>query len=360
MKRQEAYNILGLEQDADEKSIKTAFKKLAAKFHPDINKDLDAESRFKEINEAYQILTDKQKAEDDISHFGDFQNATQEDIFNRFRDFMNFGFENIGRTKNKNNIILENVIVELRLTFEESIFGVDKKFSFNVKEYCTNCSGSGESGINTKKCKDCDGKGVIITTEKSKFFSKTIRSYCAKCIGKGFIGKPCEQCNSAGFKEIKKEGSIYIPPIGSEIQNFKIPKKGNYLGNLSSDVIIIAIPDVIGKDKYEGLGINNRDIISEIKIPLDKLLFGGQMEIMTAHGKKKIKIKELTPIGTHMLLKGLGVSENNKYKNIKFKKGNHIAIVKEKYPEKDMLTNEFREILEKICQDKKSDIQEGI
>lgn len=336
MKREEAYKTLELEDGATESEIKKAFRSLAAKNHPDQNKDdPKAEARFKTVNEAYQILTGKQKAENENAFdYNDNSPSNINDIFNEI-------FNNGGRP---NNIQVHDTVVNLSLTFEESVFGVNKSFSYNVKVGCSDCGGNGINSMKTSRCQKCGGSGHLTIREKMGAFFRTINFPCNFCNGRGFSGDPCKKCSGVGMSDKEKKVSLNIPPLGNALKKFFIRAQGNEFDNVIGNVIIMVRPT----GKKDEMFIDGRNIISTVEIGLDKLLFGGKEKVRTVHGVKEIDIKKMTSPGSTISIKGCGVAGGqDTYKTKEFEQGNHTVVVQAKYPKKEKLTEELKDILEK-------------
>ena len=344
MKKEEAYKTLNLEDSASENEIKKAFRTLAAKNHPDQNKDdPNAESKFKKINEAYQILTGKQKAEDEVyssnvSGFGGFG-------FNNVSDFIYDFFNQNRPNASRQNIIPINV--NLPLTFEESVFGINKTFSFLVKIHCDNCDGTGKNLNSKKRCPKCDGNGSIKHVTKMGSFSKTIIGTCNECNGFGKIGDNCEKCFGNGFISKKKNVSLKIPPLGNKAKQFLVREQGNEYKNIKGDVIITAIPKIEGNGKFSGMIINGRNVISKVKISIDKLLFGGKIKVNTINGIKEVDIKKMTRPNDEITIHKCGVAEGKENFKKEFPQGNHIIIAQVDYPKENKLTEELKIELKK-------------
>jgi len=353
MKREEAYKTLKLEEGASEEAVKKSFRTLAAKSHPDQNKDdPDAEEKFKRINEAYQILTGKQKAEDDFESFdtggfgaskmNDFSGFSASKMNDFIYDFFNSNRPNVSRPN------VTTISVNLPLTFEESVFGINKSFSFLVKRHCETCDGSGRNLNNKTRCKKCDGKGSVRHVNKIGTFTKTIIVTCDECSGFGMVGSACNNCFGNGFTTKKKDVSLKIPPLGNNPKQFMVKQQGNEYKNIKGDVIVTAVPLAHGTGKFAGMTIDGRNILSEVGIGIDKLLFGGKVKINTVHGTKEVDVKKMTRPNDRITIHKHGVAEGKENFKKGFPQGNHIAIVQVEYPKEDNLTEELRKELEKV------------
>jgi molecular chaperone DnaJ len=195
MKKNEAYETLGLTQTATEEDIKKAFRKLAVQYHPDKNKDNPkAEETFKKINQAYQILTGKEKAEDDMPNFSS-GGSNPFDFMDNFMDFFGNPFANpfSNQKKPQSNDMFAPVFVKTSVNFEESILGCKKHISYKIKHYCEKCCGDGIDTSSKKRCDKCRGTGWISKSVKNGNYINTTRTVCENCRGKGEYGNPCKE-----------------------------------------------------------------------------------------------------------------------------------------------------------------------
>ncbi|MDD2997460.1 MAG: molecular chaperone DnaJ [Erysipelotrichia bacterium] len=310
MAKRDYYEVLGVTKNADESEIKKAFRNLARQCHPDVNKNEDAVEKFKEINEAYQILSDPQKrsAYDQFGHAGiDPNSFNYQDMggFGGFGDI--FGdilsdFFGGGNTQRRGPRRGSDLRYDLDITFEEAVFGCDKNITIQKSSSCTACAGSGaEAGSKRKPCPICKGRGTISIAQG--FFS--IQKTCHQCQGEGeIIDKPCQPCKGTGRIKHSQKLDVKIPPgveTGSKLKLSGEGEPGEKGGPSGSLYIFISV----GKhDFFERVG---DDIICEKNITFPLAAIGGEIEVPTLKGVVKIRIPEGTQTGKIFRLRGYGV-----------------------------------------------------
>ncbi|MGZ9225955.1 MAG: DnaJ domain-containing protein, partial [Anaerolineales bacterium] len=218
MSNRDYYEILGIARNASDDEIKAAFRKLARQYHPDVSKEADAEERFKEINEAYGVLSDADKrarydrfGKEGLGNIGGFHDYTADfgDIFEEL--FGQFGFST-GRRSRRSPRRGRDLQMQLTLTFEEAIFGVEKEIEFQREETCSRCNGSGaEPGTSPTRCSTCNGQGEVRQVRQTFLGQMVQTATCLTCEGRGeTISSPCKTCHGGGleFKTIKKKVQI--------------------------------------------------------------------------------------------------------------------------------------------------------
>lgn len=321
MAKKDYYEVLGLQKGATEDEIKKAFRKLAVKYHPDKNQgDKASEEKFKEINEAYQVLTDSQKkAQYDQYGTTDMNggfdgNAGGFDFNNMggfgdiFDTFFGGGFSN-GRRRGgpEKGSDLE---ASINLTFEEAIFGVEKEISINRNETCSNCNGSGSKpGTSPKTCDKCGGTGQIKVERNTPLGSFVSMNTCDKCGGKGkIISEPCTVCRGNGKQRKQRKIKINIP-AGVDTGNV-MPLRGQgengSNGGPSGDLYINIRVSNHSKFKRKG-----NDIYLDEHVSFSKAAFGTELKVPTVDGDVKYNLPEGTQPGAVFRLKGKGVPRVN-------------------------------------------------
>lgn len=303
------YEILGVARNASREDIKKAFRKLAHKHHPDKGGSAD---KFKEINEAYQILSDDKKRAEydrygrvfsdaggqagwDFSGFGDFGF----DLGEIFEDFLGFGKAR-PRVKRGRDISLE-----LQINFEEAVFGTSRKVLLSKLSVCQTCKGLGASpGSKTKTCSVCQGQGQVRESRRSFLGSFTAITECQSCSGRGSVPeKKCEVCHGHGVLPRREEIEISIPHGIRSGEIIKLPGKGEAVtGGVPGDLYV-----KIHVLKHSVFRREGDDLLLDLEIPFSEAILGGERSINTLDGKMKIKIPEGIDSGESLRLKGKGV-----------------------------------------------------
>ena len=344
MAKRDYYEVLGVEKTASQDEIKSAFRKLAKKYHPDINKEEGAEAKFKEIGEAYAVLSDEQKRKqyDQFGHaafdgaagaggagFGGFQGFDFGDI--DLGDIMeevfgqHFGFGR-GRSSSKNRPQKgRDSLVKVSLTFEEAVFGCKKDIKLDLDTKCEKCDGKGGFGEN--KCTTCDGRGRVVTSTRSIFGYIQQESICPDCNGTGTtFDKVCSDCKGNGHVMKNKTITVDVPAGVDNGSELRISGRGSegYNGGENGDIYIqfkvASHPLFIREDQ---------DIYLELPITVVDATLGCKKEIPTLDGNLVIQIDAGTQNDTKLRIKGKGVSSQRTTK-----KGDMYVIVKIMIPEK--------------------------
>ena len=312
------YKILGVTKQSTEEEIKKAYRKLALKYHPDKNPDnKEAESKFKEISEAYEVLGNSEKRKKYDNYGFNFNNRMNyDDIFSGFGhgpsmdDLFGDLFGNNNRRSQYNSNIKPkgtNLRIQIGLTTEEIVFGSDKKVLLNRKIICKSCGGNGsENGDSIESCKTCSGRGRVVHSQRTAFGIMRQEVICPDCSGKGTkILKKCNECNGLGYDNIKEEVEISIPKGARTGMQFAIRHKGDdsLVGGESGDLLI----DVYHKQD-ERYMFESDDIIIDLHIDLMDAIRGVEnFEIDTPHGKITINIPEKSFSGKVLRIKNKGL-----------------------------------------------------
>lgn len=332
MAKRDYYEILGVSKNATADEIKTAYRRLAKQYHPDMNPQnkSQAEEKFKELSEAYEVLIDPKKKElyDQYGHAGvsqqfspggfqwqDFSHAEDlRDIFGDFdlsSIFRGFGGGSIfdlftGQQETRPTKVKgRDIHVRLRLTLEEIAEGTSKEISFSRYEKCEECKGIG--GTNTIACPTCHGKGEKRHVSRSMFGQFVQISTCPECQGQGQVIKnKCSKCVGEGRVRVERTIKVTIPSGVSSGNFMQLRGEGHY-GPGGRGNVIIEI-----EEKEHPLFVRSGDnIIVEVPIPITTAILGGETEIPTLDGKKKIKINSGTQSGEIIRVKGAGIKRLN-------------------------------------------------
>lgn len=318
--KRDYYEVLGVSKTANEDEIKKAYRTLAKKYHPDMNPgDTDAEVKFKEVNEAYAVLSDSDKRSkyDRFGHdafdpssgaggFGGFGGADFDfgDIFSSFFG----GGSTSSRSRANMPVEGDDVATRISVSFEEAAFGCKKEVNFARIESCPDCSGSG--GTDVEKCSDCGGTGRINVRQQTMLGYMQTQRPCTKCAGKGKIIKnPCKNCNGKGRIKINKKLEVNIPAGIDNRQNIILRGQGcaGINGGPSGDLIIeVSVrPDRI----FEREGNN---IYCEVPISFSEAALGAEIDVpVLGGGTEKFKIPEGTQSGTNFTIKNKGIPDIN-------------------------------------------------
>lgn len=321
MANKDYYASLGLEKGASEEEIKRAFRKLAIKYHPDKNQgNKEAEDKFKEINEAYQVLSDPEKkarydqfgtADFDGSGFGSggFGGFDFSDM-GGFGDIFDSFFGGSGGRRRNGPQRGDDLEYTLNLTFEEAVFGVEKEISINRSENCDSCRGTGaKAGTTPKTCPTCNGSGQVRVQRQTPLGSFVSTSTCDRCGGKGkIVEEPCQKCSGKG--KVRKNRKIKINiPAGVDTGNvMPLRGQGEHGTNDGPPGDLYIRINVAPSKKFVRKG---NDIYVDAHISMAKAALGTEITVATVDGDVKYTIPQGTQSGTLFRLKGKGVPRVN-------------------------------------------------
>ncbi|BBI01135.1 chaperone protein [Buchnera aphidicola (Nipponaphis monzeni)] len=319
MAKRDYYQTLGIQKSASEREIKKAYKRLAIKYHPDRNQgDKQAEDKFKEVKEAYEILTDSQKkaAYDQYGHSAFDSNATSNSFSGSFTNATDFGdifgevFGDIfGNNSKSQNVRGSDLQYNINLTLEEAVRGIVKEIKISTYQKCNTCFGSGSNATTkTKNCTTCRGKGKIHT--RKGFF--TVQQTCPNCYGKGyFIAHPCRSCKGNGRTKQIKILSVKIPPGVDTDDRIRLQNEGEAgERNAPSGDLYVQITVI----KHPIFEREENNLYCEVPINFSMAALGGEIEVPTLNGKIKLKIPPETQSGKLFKIRNKGVkSVRNRY-----------------------------------------------
>ncbi len=314
---EDLYAILELQRGVDDAEIKKAYRLLARKYHPDVNKEAGAEDKFKQVQRAYSILSDSQKraqydqygVTDDTpaggGGFGGFEGFSSggfDDIFDVF-----FGGSGGRRSRQQGPRRGEDLRYDLELTLEEAAAGVSKEIQIFHLEACGGCEGNGRKpGTPKVTCTHCNGTGQIKTVQRTLLGSFSQVMACHHCNGSGEVVKnPCTRCAGKGIEKKKKTLSVDIPAGVDGGTKLRVPREGNYgePGGEQGDLyVFLTVKD------HKFFKRDGDDIYIEIAISVGNAILGTEIEVPTLDGKAMLKIPSGTQPGTLFRLKGKGIT----------------------------------------------------
>ena len=326
--KRDYYEVLGVSKGASDDEIKRAYRKLAKKYHPDMNPgDKEAEAKFKEVNEAYSILSDSEKRAryDQFGHagvdpnygaggpgggFGGFDMGDI-DLGDIFGSFFGGGFGGFGgSTSSRRNGPQkgESLRASLTISFEEAAFGCEKEINLNRTEECEACHGSGaEPGTTAETCPDCRGTGVVRVQQRTGGFAFSSTAPCTRCRGTGkIIHTPCKACGGNGSVKKTKRVTVSIPAGIDEGQAVSLRGQGNAgkNGGPSGDLIV-----GIHIRPHPQFQRDGTTVLYEQPVTFYQAVMGAELEIPTIDGKVKYNLPAGTQTGTTFRLRGKGIPE---------------------------------------------------
>ena len=326
MANKDYYETLGVGKNASSDEIKSAYRKLAMKYHPDRNKEAGAKEKFQEINEAYECLSDPQKK----SNYDQFGSASGPQGFGGFGGGQGFsgGFSDFGdifsdlfggfggfggrsQSRASTAVAGEDLQTTITITFEEAVFGVSKDISLHRVENCSECGGTGaKSGSAMDTCSECGGSGVVNYVENNGFMRISRQGICKSCNGTGkIIREKCTHCNGNGTIKNNAVITVNIPAGIADGQVITMRGKGNAgkRGGPNGDLHII-----VKVKEHKMLVRDGFDLKLKVYVPFYTLLLGGEVEIPLPKGTTMLKIPELTQSGTVFKMKGKGIKHLNR------------------------------------------------
>ena len=329
MKKRDFYEVLGVSRNASQDEIKKAYRKLAVKFHPDKNPDdPDAEKKFKECAEAYEVLRDPEKRQryDRFGHegmrstdFGGFRDV--DDIFSAFGDIFGGGFggsifEEVfsggrgGRSRSHTGTAGTDLKIRLKLTLEEIARGVKKKLKIKKYVLCSTCTGTGASSSDGyRRCEYCNGSGEIRQVSRSVFGQFVNITPCSNCGGSGkILSMPCKSCDGEGRVQKEETVEISVPAGVSEGQYLTLRSQGNAgrRGGPAGDLIVL-----IEEEHHEKFIRRGDDIIYDLLVSYPTAVMGGDIEVPTLNGRVRLKIDSGTSSGRILRMRGKGIKHLN-------------------------------------------------
>ena len=330
------YVILGVPRSASKEDIQNKFRRLALEYHPDRNKDPGAQDKFKEINAAYQVLSDPQKRAqyDRFGHLGVGSGGGAGHGFGGFDTGGGFGdiFEAFfgGSTNRYGNVaqVGRDIRARVILSFEEAVFGVEKEIDLNRTESCSKCNGVGaEAGSDPAKWGDCNGVGQTRRVQRSIFGQFSQVGPCRKCSGRGtVILNPCSHCRGSGREKRRRKIMVDIPRGVENGMSVRLSREGDAgmyggpPGNLLLELHVNPHEIFIRKDL---------DVFLELPISFAQAALGDEIKVPTLDGSTTVKIPSGTQTGTELRIKGKGVSHTRNAR-----RGDYVVVVNVITPKK--------------------------
>ena len=355
MDKRDYYEVLGVEKTATQDEIKRAFRKLAKKYHPDVCKEENAEEKFKEVQEAYAVLSDenRRKQYDQFGHaafsnggassggFGgyDFSDFDFSDIFDNLfgSSFGGGGFSSFSRGSRNRSRQGNDHLMRIKLTFEEAVYGCKKDLDLDITEDCDSCDGKGGSGEET--CETCHGSGTVTQQQNTMFGSFLSKSTCPKCNGKGVTyKKTCTKCHGKGKIRKNKTITVTIPSGVDNADRLRLPGKGGAgeNGGPNGDLYLEFLVE-----EHPFYHRDGDDIYLEVPITMSEAVLGCKKEIPTLDGNVRLSISSGTSNGDKQRIKGKGIKNEHAHT-----KGDMYIIINIVTPKK--LTKEQKQLFEKL------------
>lgn len=352
--KRDYYEVLGVDKNATEADIKSAFRKLAKKYHPDVSKEENAAEKFKEAQEAYAVLSDpeKRKQYDQFGHsafnnnggaggfsgFEGFDFGNMSDIFDDLFGGMGFSGSSRSRSRKTNSPKKGNdILYRMTIDFEEAVYGTKKDVKIDVEENCSKCDGAG--GFDSKTCQECHGSGTVTQEQRTIFGSFLSKTTCPYCHGSGTtFEKTCDECHGRGKVTNRKTITITVP-AGIDTENrLRVSGKGGAGSNGGPNGDLYIEFTVRDHDFYHR---EDDDIYIDLPLTITEAVLGAKKDIPTLYGKVELTIPAGTQNGEKMRLRGQGVENVNTKR-----KGDMYVITKVIIPEK--LTRDQKKLFEEL------------
>ena len=326
--KRDYYEVLGVSKGTSDDEIKKAYRKLAKKYHPDMNPgDKEAEAKFKEVNEAYSILSDSEKRAryDQFGHAGvdpnygaggpgsgfggfDMGDIDLGDIFGSFFGGGFGGFGGSASSRRNGPQKGESLRASLTISFEEAAFGCEKEINLNRTEECEACHGSGaEPGTTAETCPDCRGTGVVRVQQRTGGFAFSSTAPCSRCRGTGkIIHTPCKACGGSGSVKKTKRVTVSIPAGIDDGQAISLRGQGNAgkNGGPAGDLIV-----AVHVKPHPQFHRDGTTVLYEQPVTFYQAVMGAELEIPTIDGRVKYNLPAGTQTGTTFRLRGKGIPE---------------------------------------------------
>ncbi len=354
MSKRDYYEVLGVERTASDSDIKSAYRKLAVKYHPDRNQDNpEAEDKFKEAAEAYSVLSDAEKRAryDRFGHqegpqgFSGFDPSVFGDFSDILGDLFGFGGRRRGGGGHQ-GVPGADLRYDLNITFEEAAFGTSRTIKFPRLEACDDCTGSGSADGNLQVCSVCGGSGRVRFSQG--FFS--VARTCPECQGQGKkVTNPCKSCRGEGRLPHERELEVTIPAGVDTGMRLRLRGEGEHgmRGGPRGDLDVVILVD-----EHERFQRDETDVHEILDLGYVQLVLGAQVEVETLHGTETLKIPSGTQPGHEFRLRGQGIPHLNSDR-----KGDHVTHVRLKVPKPRDLDSDQLALLHKLAELEGSEVQ---
>ncbi|MCL2397092.1 MAG: molecular chaperone DnaJ [Defluviitaleaceae bacterium] len=365
MAKQDYYEVLGIKKGAGEDEIKKAYRGMVKKYHPDSNPgDATAEAKFKEINEAYTVLSDADKRAkyDQFGHSaGDAGFGGGFEGFGGFGGFGGFDFSDIindlggfggGRRRKRGPVPGNDVEINMQISFEEAIFGVERELEFNIKDTCDTCKGSGaKPGTTADNCRACKGSGQVRQTVQTPLGYMETTGTCRTCQGAGRVIKdPCGGCHGSGKAAKRKKISVKVPKGIDNGQSIRYTGQGE-AGDVGAPKGDLFVRVLVSPSRLYGRRGNNLYMDKEISFA--RAALGGEINIPTPHSQEVHKLAAGTQPESVITLRGKGVPHVNAPNRV----GDMVVTFKVVVPRS--LTDAQKELLRQFAAEDDENIDDG-
>jgi molecular chaperone DnaJ len=309
--KRDYYEVLGVSRGATEEEIKKAFRKLAFQYHPDRNRDDGAAEKFKEVNEAYEVLSDadKRAAYDRFGHGGAesfFGRGFEGFDFGGFGDIFDAFFGGAGTATRQAPQRGADLRYRVSISFEEAALGCEKEINIARSEFCANCHGTGSRpGSQPSRCPSCDGTGRVRRVQRSLFGQFINTAVCSQCHGEGrIITDPCPECKGSGIQKCKRRIAVKVPAGVDDGNGIRLSGEGEVGGRGGSPGDLYVMLSVASHKFFTRDG---NDVIYELPVNFAQAALGAELEVPTLYGKSQLKIPAGSQSGEVFRLKGMGI-----------------------------------------------------
>ncbi len=350
--KRDYYDVLGVKRTATADELKSAYRKLAFEYHPDRNKDAGAVEKFRQVSEAYAVLSDagKRRQYDEFGHAGFdarysaqdiFRNANFEDLFREFGFGFPGGFGSVfqgsGFGSRRRARPGRDLHYEMEVTLEEVARGVEKKLEFPVLKRCRECRGTGGEGGKAVSCRECGGSGMVTHTRSSGFIRIATSAPCGKCNGAGRTAeKACRHCGGKGIIEEENKVRVKVPAGIEDGMQLRLEGLGEEGEGGAGDLFV-----TVFVKPHEFFQRRASDVVFELDVPFTRAALGGEEEVFTLWGKARVKIPAGTQPGAVLRLHGEGLPKLHGSG-----KGSQLIVVRVVIPER--LSSRQRELLQEF------------